>query len=64
MTEHTDMVAARGLLNIEENHKNKISCISHTFGEDHWVHSLSGGKSFRVFQDKRKKDEIIRGHFK
>ena len=56
MSQYTDIIEARRLLNTETAHKNTITSISHTFGEDHWVHTLAGGKSFKVFQDKRKKD--------
>jgi hypothetical protein len=64
MSQHTDMIEAQRLLNISTKNKNRTTGISHTFGEDHWVHKLSGGKSFKVFEDKRKKDELITDHLK
>jgi hypothetical protein len=64
MSQYTDMVEAQRLLNISTKDKNRTRSISHTFGEGYWVHTLSGGKSFKVFEDKRKKDELITEHLK
>ena len=64
MSQHTDMIEARKLLNIETNRKNKTVSIHKNVADDYWVHALSGGKSFKVFEDKRRKDEIITEHLK
>lgn len=64
MSQHTDMIEARKLLNIDTDSKNKISSLYHNFADDHWRHTLIGGKSFKVFEDKRRKDEIITEHLK
>ena len=64
MSQHTDMIEARKLLNIQTDSENKTVSIHKNVAADYWVHVLSGGKSFKVFEDKRKKDELITDHLK
>ena len=64
MSQHTDMIEARKLLNIEINNKNKTVSIHKNVADDYWIHALSGGKSFKVFEDKRRNNEIITEHLK
>tara|TARA_R100001244_G_scaffold23992_1_gene24501 strand:- start:100 stop:294 length:195 start_codon:yes stop_codon:yes gene_type:complete len=59
MTENNKMVDDRREEIAEEKKKNKIVSLSHTFGEDNWIHTLTGGKQVKVFEDRRKKDEVI-----
>lgn len=59
MTQYKHIVEARALLNIKEKDEARVVSLSHTFGEDHWVHILSGGRQIKVFEDRRKKDEVI-----
>ena len=64
MSQHTDMIEARKLLNIQTDSENKTVSIHKNVADDYWVHVLSGGKSFKVFEDKRRNDEIITDHLK
>ena len=59
MTENNKMVDDRREEIAEEKKKNKTVSLSHTFGEDNWIHTLTGGKQVKVFEDRRKKDEVI-----
>lgn len=59
MTENNKIVDDRREEIAEEKQKNKTVSLSHTFGEDNWIHTLTGGKQVKVFEDRRKKDEVI-----
>ena len=59
MTENSKIVDDRRQEIAEEKQKNKTVSLMHTFGEDNWIHTLTGGKQVKVFEDRRKKDEVI-----
>ena len=44
---------------VDEKKKDDLVSIMHNFGEDHWIHTLTGGKQVKVFEDRRKKDKVI-----
>ncbi len=59
MTENNKIVDDRRQEIAEEKQKNKEVSLMHNFSEDHWIHTLTGGKQVKVFEDRRKKDEVI-----
>ena len=59
MTENKEVVEKRRLEITEEKQKNKTVSLSHTLGDDNWIHTLTGGRQIKVFEDRRKKDEVI-----
>tara|TARA_R110002153_G_scaffold164520_1_gene317029 strand:- start:168 stop:416 length:249 start_codon:yes stop_codon:yes gene_type:complete len=59
MTENSKIVDDRRQEIAEEKQKNKEVSLMHNFSEDHWIHTLTGGKQVKVFTDRRKKDETI-----
>jgi hypothetical protein len=59
MTENKEVVEKRRKEIAEEQEQSKVVGLSHTFGDDHWVHTLTGGRQIKVFEDRRKKDEVI-----
>ena len=64
MSQYTDTVVSRKQELDEEFNKERVTSISHTIGEDHWVHMLAGGKQINVFEDKRRNDEVVTEHLK
>jgi hypothetical protein len=64
MSQYTDTVVSRKRELDEEFNKERVTSISHTIGEDHWIHMLAGGKQIKVFEDKRRNDEIVTEHLK
>ena len=64
MSQYTDTVVSRKRELDEEFNKERVTSISHTIGEDHWVHMLAGGKQIKVFEDKRRNDEVVTEHLK
>jgi len=64
MSQYTDTVVSRKRELDEEFNKERVSSISHTIGEDHWIHMLAGGKQIKVFEDKRRNDEVVTEHLK
>tara|TARA_R100001244_G_scaffold129099_1_gene100314 strand:- start:752 stop:967 length:216 start_codon:yes stop_codon:yes gene_type:complete len=59
MTENKEVVEKRRLEITEEKEQSKVISLSHIFGDDHWVHTLTGGRQIKAFEDRRKKDEVI-----
>jgi|TARA_R110002072_G_scaffold77531_1_gene180657 hypothetical protein len=64
MSQYTDTVVSRKRELDEEFNKERVTSISHTIGEDHWIHMLAGGKQIKVFEDKRRNDEVVTEHLK
>ena len=58
MTENNKIVDDRREI-AKEKEQSKVIGLSHTIGDDHWIHTLTGGKQVQVFTDRRKKDEVI-----
>ncbi len=59
MTENKEIVERRRQEIAEEQEQSKVLGLSHKIGDDHWVHTLTGGRQIKVFEDRRKKDEVI-----
>jgi len=59
MTENREIVERRRQEIAKEKEQSKVTGLYHTIGDDHWVHILTGGKQIKVFEDRRKKDEVI-----
>ena len=59
MTENREIVERRRQEIAKEKEQSKVTGLYHTIGDDHWVHTLTGGKQIKVFEDRRKKDEVI-----
>ena len=59
MTENKEIVERRRQEIAKEKEQSKVLGLSHKIGDDHWVHTLTGGKQIKVFEDRRKKDEVI-----
>ena len=59
MTENNKIVDDRREAIAKEQEQSKVLGLSHTIGDDHWIHTLTGGKQVQVFTDRRKKDEVI-----
>lgn len=64
MSQYTDTVVSRKRELDEEFNKDRVTSISHTIGDDHWIHMLAGGKQIKVFEDKRRNDEVVTEHLK
>ena len=64
MSQYTDTVVSRKRELDEEFNKDRVTSIGHTIGEDHWIHMLAGGKQIKVFEDKRRNDEVVTEHLK
>ena len=59
MTENNKIVDDRRQEIAKEQEQSKVLGLSHTIGDDHWIHTLTDGKQVKVFTDRRKKDEVI-----
>ena len=59
MTENNKIVDDRREAIAKEQEQSKVLGLSHTIGDDHWIHTLTGGKQVQVFTDRRKKDEVV-----
>jgi hypothetical protein len=59
MTENNKIVDDRREAIAKEQEQSKVLGLSHTIGDDHWIHTFTGGKQVQVFTDRRKKDEVI-----
>tara|TARA_R100001377_G_scaffold59303_2_gene35771 strand:+ start:2670 stop:2864 length:195 start_codon:yes stop_codon:yes gene_type:complete len=64
MSQYKDTVNNRKQELDEEFNKERVTGISHTIGDDHWIHMLAGGKQIKVFEDKRRNDEVVTEHLK
>ena len=64
MSQYTYKVVNRKQELDEEFNKERVTSISHTIGDDHWIHMLAGGKQIKVFEDKRRNDEVVTEHLK
>jgi hypothetical protein len=64
MSQYKDIVNNRKIEINSNFDAEKLTGIAHTIGDDYWIHILAGGKQIKVFEDKRRKDEVITEHYK